>query len=320
VDCEMCLTSAGMELTRVCVVNEKGEVMYHSLVKPHNEIINYITKFSGITREMLESVETRLSDVQQALRKLLPPDAILVGQSLNSDLTALQMSHPYVIDTSVVYNITGERRRKSKLSVLAHLFLNKQIQTGGKAGHNPEEDALAAMNLVLLKLEKGYEFGDILLGGQVPEMTEEGVNVVPENNSLDKRHNLMTSIFKTAKQQERSVAIVADAVSMEEYDKFPALMAEAKLVQRGNSVDEVLEMGCDNAVEHNLTICHANVGEETEGMATEQVMSRVKKIAKKMFGFTSQNGMFVLILGGTSSQNAMVSIALNKPDVKHFQS
>ena len=79
------------------------------------------------------------------------------------------MSHPYIIDTSVVYNLTGDRRRKSKLSVLAHLFLNKQIQTGEntKLGHNPEEDALAAMNLVLLKLEKGYEFGDVLLGGLV---------------------------------------------------------------------------------------------------------------------------------------------------------
>jgi len=319
VDCEMCLTSEGMELTKVCVINEKGEVVYQSLVKPHNEIINYITKFSGITKEMLDTVETRLSDVQQALRKLLPPDAILIGQSLNSDLSALQMSHPYVIDTSVIYNITGERRRKSKLSVLAHLFLNKQIQTGGKAGHNPEEDALAAMNLVLLKLEKGYEFGDVLLGGQVPEMTEEGVNVVPEN-SFDKKQNLMTSIFKTAKQQERTVAIVADATSMEEYDKFPALIEEAKLVKRGESVDEVLEMGCDNAVEHNMTICHANVGEEMEGMDSEKVMGRVKKIAKKMFGFVSQNGMFVLILGGTKDQNAMVSIALNKPDVKSFGS
>jgi len=319
VDCEMCYTLAGMELTRICVVNEKGSVVYHSLVKPHNDIVSYVTKYSGITSEMLENVETRLEDVQQSLRDLLPPDAILVGQSLNSDLSALRMSHPYIIDTSVVYNLTGDRRRKSKLSVLAHLFLNKQIQDGGKMGHNPEEDALAAMNLVLLKLDKGYEFGDVMLGGLVPEMTEEGVNVVPED-TLDKRQNMMTSIFKTAKQQERTVAIVADHVSMDEYEKFPALIAEAALVSRGNCMDEVVKMGCDNAVMHNLTICHANVREETDGMTTEQVMGRVKKIAKKMFGFTSQNGMFMLVLGGTSTQNAMVSIAVNKPDVKSFRS
>ena len=58
---------------------------------------------------MLEGVTTTLSDVQQTLRKLLPPDAILVGQSLNSDLHTLKMMHPYIIDTSVIFNITGDR-------------------------------------------------------------------------------------------------------------------------------------------------------------------------------------------------------------------
>lgn len=58
---------------------------------------------------MLEGVTTTLSDVQQTLRKLLPADAILVGQSLNSDLHTLKMMHPYIIDTSVIFNITGDR-------------------------------------------------------------------------------------------------------------------------------------------------------------------------------------------------------------------
>ena len=40
---------------------------------------------------MLEDVTTRLEDVQNDLRKILPPDAILVGQSLNSDLSAMKM-------------------------------------------------------------------------------------------------------------------------------------------------------------------------------------------------------------------------------------
>jgi hypothetical protein len=39
----------------------------------------------------------RLIDVQTALRSLLPSDAILVGQSLNSDLDALKLMHPYII-------------------------------------------------------------------------------------------------------------------------------------------------------------------------------------------------------------------------------
>lgn len=40
---------------------------------------------------MMVGVKTRLKDVQNDIRKILPPDAILVGQSLNSDLNALEV-------------------------------------------------------------------------------------------------------------------------------------------------------------------------------------------------------------------------------------
>ena len=40
-------------------------------------------------------------------------------QGLNNDLIALHLMHPYIIDTSVIFNITGVRWRKSKLSLLS---------------------------------------------------------------------------------------------------------------------------------------------------------------------------------------------------------
>ena len=87
------MTKNGHELTRVTIVNEKCETIYDSLVKPFDPIINYLTRYSGITKEMLNGVTTRLNDVQEALRNFLPPDAILCGQSLNGDLHALKVSY-----------------------------------------------------------------------------------------------------------------------------------------------------------------------------------------------------------------------------------
>ncbi|KAL1774235.1 RNA exonuclease NEF-sp isoform X1 [Sigmodon hispidus] len=152
-DCEMCLTSKGRELTRISLVNEGGHCVMDELVKPDFKILDYLTSFSGITKKILNPVTTTLKDVQELLRQLLPPDAVLVGHSLDLDLRVLKMIHPYVIDTSLLY--VGKQGRRFKLRFLAKVILGKDIQCPDKLGHDTIEDARTTLELARYFLRYG---------------------------------------------------------------------------------------------------------------------------------------------------------------------
>ena len=153
-DCEMVETKAGLELARVSLVNEDLECIYDKLVKPENPVLDYKTQYSGITEELLHDISTTHSDVQRELVHLLPVVCILVGHSLEIDLHALKMTHPYIIDTSCLFLSHVNHRYKPKLRLLAKRFLGVDIQTGG-GGHSSVQDARACMQLVLKRLREG---------------------------------------------------------------------------------------------------------------------------------------------------------------------
>ncbi|KAJ8001400.1 hypothetical protein DPEC_G00169120 [Dallia pectoralis] len=152
-DCEMCLTKNGNELTRVSLVDSEGKCLLDELVKPPNPIIHYLTEFSGITRAMLQPITTTLREVQVKLKRVLPQDAVLVGHSLDNDLRALKLIHPHVIDTSLLYR--REFGQRFKLKVLADIVLKMKIQTEDRQGHDPTEDALASLKLAQYFIHTG---------------------------------------------------------------------------------------------------------------------------------------------------------------------
>ncbi|KAF3928076.1 hypothetical protein AA313_de0202711 [Arthrobotrys entomopaga] len=161
-DCEMVKTESGPTLARISIIDWDGKVILDELVKPNEPVQDYLTVFSGITPQMLKDVTTTLADIQQKLKELLNGNVILLGQSLNSDLTALKWRHPWIVDTSVIYDHPRGKPMKPALKWLSQKYLKKDIQRGtatATGGHDSVEDARACLDLVKLKLERGKDFG-----------------------------------------------------------------------------------------------------------------------------------------------------------------
>ncbi|XP_074029239.1 putative exonuclease GOR [Leptinotarsa decemlineata] len=156
VDCEMCYTVKGLELTKVTVVGMDGSVVYDSYVKPDHEIVDYNTRFSGITAQHMAMKNTRnIRQVQRDLMKFIHEGTILIGHALDNDLRALKLVHQNIVDTAHVFPHKNGLPCRRSLKDLTATILNRNIQIGA-IGHDSYEDAVACLQLMFWKVKADF--------------------------------------------------------------------------------------------------------------------------------------------------------------------
>ncbi|KAI6655796.1 RNA exonuclease 1-like protein [Oopsacas minuta] len=155
-DCEMVYTSIGLELARVSIIDYNHNTVYDSYVKPYNQVIDYNTRFSGITVPKLTGILPNLKQVQRDLKQIMFNDSILIGHSLESDLKALKIIHNRVVDTAIVFPHRKGGLFKRALSTLTREYLEKIIQDD-EGGHDSVEDAIACIELMELQISQDRE-------------------------------------------------------------------------------------------------------------------------------------------------------------------
>ncbi|XP_068915506.1 RNA exonuclease 5 isoform X2 [Tenebrio molitor] len=307
IDCEMCKTTIGdLELTRVSVVDEDCNTFYDTLVKPDNRIVDYLTKFSGITYKMMRNVKKRLQDVQEDLRRILPNDAILVGQSIGNDLHALKMMHPYIIDTSVIYNLTGDRVRKTKLKTLSQDFLSETIQEGD-IGHCSTEDSIASLKLTKLKLTKHLYFGDAVMGN-----LNDDVKIHPDLGT----YNFATSMLKQTTKMDKSAVVVglSDITSQYKFyvDKGQETQADSEKIKffSEKSCKDVVKKMCNSVKMSSLIIGHIKA--QQGQLESVKVFKNIDKWVSQIYENMPTPGLVIVLFSGTKRSNGCCFIELKK--------
>ena len=153
-DCEMVYVGPPGKrrriLAKISLVNSDLQVLLDEYVAPTEEVTDYVTRISGITKEHLSGENVRsFAEVMNDVRSKLD-HKVIIGHDLKNDFEVMDYDHPLdlICDTSRYTGIRDENymNRTPGLKLLVKNHLGHEIQSGE---HDSLEDAQAVMKLYL---------------------------------------------------------------------------------------------------------------------------------------------------------------------------
>jgi RNA exonuclease 4 len=124
-------------------VDEHGNVLLDLKVKPRQQVLDYRTHMTGLTKESLVNA-VEFDTARSRLLELLQPQTLLVGYRLATEIESLKLWHGTVVDVSLLFGVeTRKQHQFHPLRYLAENVLGAHVEE-----HSPH-DALEDAQLVL---------------------------------------------------------------------------------------------------------------------------------------------------------------------------
>ncbi|KAF2368968.1 Ribonuclease H-like domain [Trinorchestia longiramus] len=288
VDCEF---NNQKQPVLIAVVNESGELVYRTPI--------LWGRCEGDDRGQ------SLLQVQRALCERLPPDAILVGHSFNVDLKALQLYHPYVIDSFYLFDLGTEGALSHSLRHLARLFLQKEVQLCKHEYHDPGEDALTSLQLLQLKLSKGVTFGVKKLGGFVPCVRADFMETSDDQCYFQNFFEVLSEKSAVTPMVRAQVVTTSSEAWGVQLGQFSAAAVLHEAASETGALCKLIELG---ACESPLVVAHFMCKSVVEPKKSRRkALKKLDKHISAAFESLPTGTLFLLLLPGTASQSSAES-------------
>ncbi|KND93105.1 Dimethylaniline monooxygenase [N-oxide-forming] 2 [Tolypocladium ophioglossoides CBS 100239] len=154
IDCEMGVAASGeSELIRVSVIDHLSRrVLLDSLVWPSVKMAHFNTRFSGITKQMMDDARRRhrclfgRHKAREAVWRLIGPETVVVGHAGQGDLTSLRWIHPVIVDTLMIETQIRRHEREVAEAAKAETAARKAEETedAGSLEKNEGDDETSA--------------------------------------------------------------------------------------------------------------------------------------------------------------------------------